>query len=298
VGALNRLTVVAALAALAVAAVIAGLLLAGGNAGQPGVTPSARLAVHTSFEPETIAFGDRIVARAVVLLDRDRVRVGTLQVSNDLAPLTLLGPAQTTRTNRGRLQVVSVSVPVACLTDPCVKRSGDTPLVLPRLRAAVEAKDGHVLHARTKWPELHVGSRVTAADLKPVRPPFRGDATPPPVTYSLSPSTLGRLLDLAAALFAAAGLGLAVFEGVLFARRPRRAPVSIGDLEAALRYVRESEERPAPDRRRALSLVARVLDRRHASLAGEARELAWSEPKPDPRELSELVSEIEREVGR
>ena len=67
-------------------------------------------------------------------------------------------------------------------------------------------------------------------------------------------------------------------------------------LERALALAREAEQRPPPDRRRALGLLARLLGPRDPRLAGAADDLAWSAPAPTSDELAELVTEVERKV--
>ena len=282
---------------VAAAAAAAAVLLAGRGGSVPGLAPAVPLAVHATFEPPTAQFGDPVTARVTVSLDRGAVRAGTLRVSRDIAPLVQLGPAKTTRSTRGRLKIVSISVPAACMTDACVARFGETSLDLPRASVSVSAADGRILRTGTAWPALRIRSRVTAADLEPVRPRFRGDDSPPAPSYRIAPATLSRLFEFLAAVLAGAGVGLAVYEAGRVVRRDRRAS-AVGELETALRLAREAEARPAPDRRRALSLVARLVEPRSRPLAGAARELAWSEPKPEPRALAELVAQIEREVAR
>jgi hypothetical protein len=142
-----------------------------------------------------------------------------------------------------------------------------------------------------------VSTRVAAADLVAAKPPFRGDTLPPPPGYRIAPDTLALALDVFAALFAAAGVGLATWLGIAFARR-RRAPRTADELELALRRTREAEARPVPERRRAVGLLARLLEARGRRLAGAASELAWSEPTPEPEALSTLVTEVERTVVR
>jgi hypothetical protein len=134
-----------------------------------------------------------------------------------------------------------------------------------------------------------VRGRVIASDLKSSLPPFKADSAPPAATYRIAPATLVTLLDVLAALFALAAIGLAARQVHLRLRRQRPQP---GALEHALRVTRQAEQRPAADRRRALALLSRTLggDRR----SGAARKLAWSEPTPEPDELEELVSEIEQ----
>jgi hypothetical protein len=101
--------------------------------------------------------------------------------------------------------------------------------------------------------------------------------------------TLVTLLDVLAALSALAGIGLVAREVYLQLRHQAPRPSA---LERALKLTRQSTRRSVADRRRALSLLGRALggDRR----SGAARRLAWSESKPEPGELEELVEEIEQ----
>ena len=69
-------------------------------------------------------------------------------------------------------------------------------------------------------------------------------------------------------------------------------------LDRALALAREAEQRPPPDRRRALGLLARLLGPRDPRLADAADDLAWSAPAPTSDALAELVTQVEREGGR
>jgi hypothetical protein len=75
--------------------------------------------------------------------------------------------------------------------------------------------------------------------------------------------------------------------------RSRRTPGDVDQLREALRYLRESEARQAPDRRRALNLLARVLERRGHEHASASSSLAWSRPAPTPERAAELAAQIE-----
>ena len=75
----------------------------------------------------------------------------------------------------------------------------------------------------------------------------------------------------------------------------RVAPVD--EFARAVRLAREAGARPDPDRRRALGLLARLLDDRDRRLAESARDLAWAEPAPDREALAALVVDVEREVS-
>jgi hypothetical protein len=82
-------------------------------------------------------------------------------------------------------------------------------------------------------------------------------------------------------------------------RRERAAWAEpLTELERALALARDAESRSAPDRRRALALLERLLRPRDERLAREARDLAWSSPPPGVEELDELVSEVESKVNR
>jgi hypothetical protein len=182
-----------------------------------------------------------------------------------------------------------------CIFDECVGKGGRKLVTLPDV--TVTSPGGDVV-AKAPWPRLDVRGRVVAADLQPTEPPLKADVTAPPVDYRVAPSTLARLLTVLAALLAAGGVALAgrQLAAILRARAAWAEPLT--ELEQALALAREAESRPAPDRRRALALLERLLRPRDEQLAREARNLAWSSPPPGAEELDELVSEVESKVGR
>ncbi|MDX6580744.1 MAG: hypothetical protein QOJ47_2293 [Gaiellales bacterium] len=173
--------------------------------------------------------------------------------------------------------------------------SGDATLTLSPVKATVATLVGETLAAKATWPVLHVQGRVTKADLGRSRPPFRADTTPAPPSYRVAPSTLAWLLYSAAVVLALAGAVVAVREVRVRTRRRRGEP-TVDELERALRLAREAESRPPSDRRRALGLLARVLDPRNRRLSGTASELAWAEPEPERAALATFVADVEREV--
>jgi hypothetical protein len=268
----------------------AGILALSHSVSTPAIAPTAPVEVAANFDSAFVQFGDRITARVVVALDTRLVRTQTLRITDDLAPLTQLGPARTSRSTQGNLELVTVAVPVACITAPCVASSGKARVSLPLVQASALGRGGRTAHASAHWPALSVRGRVTKSDLAPSTPPFEADTAPPAATYRIAPATLPTLLDVLAALFAFSAIGLAAREVHMRLRRQRPRP---GALEHALRLTRQAERRPAADRRRALALLSRALGGdRHS---GAARRLAWSETTPEPDELEELVSEIEQQ---
>jgi hypothetical protein len=280
--------------------IIAGCILAGLGAAvgvlalshsvsPPAIAPAAPVEVAASFDHAFVQFGDRITAKVVVALDMRRVQTQTRRIADDLAPLTQLGAARTSRSTHGRLELVTFTVPVACLTAPCVADTGQAMVHLPLVRASVLELGARAAHASVRWPKLLVRGRVTAADLKPSTPPFKADTAPLAAAYRIAPATLDTLLNVLAVLCALSAVGL-VGRGIHL--RLRRRESRAGALERALELTRQAEQRPVEDRRRALSLLGRALggDRRSRAV----RRLAWSEPAPESGELEEFVRDIEQ----
>jgi hypothetical protein len=283
------LTVIAAVAVLVAAAAVAIVLLLSAGAPVAAIAPPRTIAVSAEFDPATPGFGDRIDARIVIALNRRAVRSQTLRYTYGLAPLTLLGGVRTSRFVSGDLELVSLVAPVACVTAPCVARTGVTTLGFPMVRATVLSTSGARQSVSTRWPALPIRGRLFPSDLS-ASPKFEANASPPAPSYSVSPSTMSALLDVLAALCAVGAVVLAAWQALVFVRR--RPAQEVGALERALRLAREAENLPVPHRRRAVGLLARLLGRDR--LSSTASELAWSEHKPRPDELEALVSEIER----
>jgi hypothetical protein len=72
----------------------------------------------------------------------------------------------------------------------------------------------------------------------------------------------------------------------------RRALASDDELSRAIRLAREAGTRPAPDRRRALGLLARLLHDRPQRRT--ATDLAWARPEPQPEAVEALVHDVEQ----
>jgi hypothetical protein len=276
---------------LAVAVVAAALLVfVATRAPAPNVEP---MPIRTSFEHSVVGFGDRVHARAVVVLDArfsDQARVTV-----NVAPLAQLGPTRVTRVTGNGLVALTYDIDAVCIYDECVGKGCRKLVELPDV--TVTAPGGEIV-AKAPWPKLDVRGRVVAADLQPTEPPLKANVTPPPVDYRVAPSTLANLLTVLAALLAAGGVALVGWQlaAILRARAAWAEPLT--ELEQALALAREAESRSAPDRRRALALLERLLRPRDERLAREARNLAWSSPPPEAKEVDELVSEVESKVGR
>lgn len=292
---MGTLTRVAVVAVVAMGVAVVAVLLLGHATPLRGVQPVRALTVHASFSPPAVQFGDRVIARVVVLADRDALDTSRLRVTEDVVPLTQLGAVHVTKTNRGRLAVIAYDTPAVCLSQGCLAPAGPKELRLPLARIEAPRRAGGVARATSVWPQLTVGARVVAADLKAAQPPFHADTSAPAVTYRIAPGALSRLLDIVAAVLAAAGAGFAVWQVVVLRRR--RMPDTRSALDQALALVREAESRPPEDRRRAVGLLARVLQRRDGGLAGAAGDLAWSKPVPGPDDLAAIADRVGEEVG-
>jgi hypothetical protein len=271
------------LAAAAVAAVL--VLLLAHRSSSPAAEPTAPVAVRAAFDQRVAQFGDPVTSRVVVTLDRNAVQPGSLRVTSSVAPFTPLAAATTTRTSSGALETVTITQRLACLTAPCLTRR----LTLPRVHAVVASRSGGNATATTAWRVPTFRSRVDAKDLARATPHFAVDTSPPAASYRVSPSTAATVLEIVAALAAAGAAALIALQ--LLGRRHARTE-EVDELTRALRLVREAEQRPAPDRRRALGLLARLL---HGDLGANANDLAWSAPAPEPPAVDALVSRVEQE---
>jgi hypothetical protein len=291
VGTLTRVAVVG----LLIVAAAAGLLALGRSVSSPHTGATSATTVRTSFEPPAVQFGDPLTLHIAARFDNRVVLPGTFRLTSSVAPLTQLGPTETNRTSRGHLTVVSVSIPTVCVVEACVKRPGQTRIQLPVVAGHVTGVDGRVRAVKATWPPLLIGSRILSSDLSRSSPPLRADTSAAAPTFRIAPNRLAWLLDALAVLLVAAGIWLASRQVVAIVRR-RHAAAEADQLEIALRQVRQSESRPAPDRRRALGQLARILDRRGLDLADTTNDLAWSQPAPTTEGVSELAGRIESEA--
>jgi hypothetical protein len=284
--------VTVALVAAAVAVAAAALLPL--HSGRALPAPARPIAVQASFVPAAVEFGDPVTARVVVTLATSSVRASTLHLALGVSPLTQLGQIVERRVVRGGTTVVTYELRAACLSEACISPSGRRTVTPPGVVADIARDDGGRATATGTWAPLAVAGRVAPADVAAARLPFRAAVTPPPVTYRMRPATLAALLDAAAGILAAWGVGLGA-AALLRARRRPQAGRRANELARALQLAREARTRPERDRRTAAGYVARLLGRRDAILARTAGELAWSRPGPTPDSLTELVDQVEQE---
>ena len=306
-------------AAALVAACIAALAGCGGSDSKPLLVGGKPAAVHGSLTPDVHLFGEPIVARVDVVLDRDQVSPSEVDLKTDFKPYEAVGGTDVTREDIGRFTHLRYTTLLRCLEIACIPSTfkySDVPISQtpelplfpenqqraekvmyqfpPALVTARASSQDKVL-GRVVWPPLRSLSRINWYDSSVVGQgfPFVATVTPlPETTYRISPTLLGLLL------LALAGAIVAVPVGYLVRRwRARRAPkaegAALSPLERALALVEWASRRPSVDERReALEALAHELDGEAGETAVIARAQGWSPPAPVSEEMTELASTV------
>ncbi len=231
-------------------------------------------------------FGDSF--RYVVTATVDGALVNGAGIVSDVAPFTRLGPTVDKRSTTNGVGHITVTETIACLSAACLQKRGGV-IALPKARVSA---GGEI--AAAPVVRVTVGTRVAAAAVKAANPSFRRPAALPDPTYRISPG-------VAAALLALVGIGLLLVGAVMLAaplrrsRADRRRAVEVDQRERAVRLLRESAARDAGDRRRAASLVSRVVG--EPELSRTAAGVAWSRPEPLPPDATTLADRVEHAAG-
>jgi hypothetical protein len=262
------------------AAVCAALVLA-------PAADAAPLVVRTSLDPGTVLFGAPATASVTVVADPALVDPDTIRIEADVAPFRRIDASVA---RDGRLVVQRSRI--ACVSDLCRPGDGLRPVRLPPAQVTASGPGGRVA-VSADWPPLLVAPRVPA-DAAVGEPEWRVDTRPPALTTRIAPGTLSVVLWLVAAALALGAAALVARE-VQRARTTARA-ARTSELAAALAAVRASAQAPEQERRRAVGVLAKVLERVDGDHAGTAETLAWSEPPPQPERVLALADEVEREV--
>jgi len=130
--------------------------------------------------------------------------------------------------------------------------------------------------------------RTTATQVAHPLRSFRRQTSLRPPSYRVRPGLLRALLLAAAAALVAVAV-LVAYPAVR-----RLIPEAVDErtpLQRALDLVRASLGRGGEDRRRALDVLGRALA--DDARARDALSLAWSEPEPEPKRVTELVEAVE-----
>jgi hypothetical protein len=245
----------------------------------PAASAAEALAVRAEVAPATVGFGDPFTYSVEV---RGGDAAGSVRIVADTGPFATLAPARTERDGN----VVRLVQTLACLDLDCAPQRTARRVELPRARAIGPGGSTGAAVAVS----VSVAPRVPAAAVAAPRANYRIPDELPAATTRVAPGALEAGLWVAAALLAAAALAVVALPLL----RRQRGPTRRGReraLARALRLLRESAARAAPDRRRAADLVARTLD--DDALAGEATRVAWSKREPVPDDARELAGRVE-----
>lgn len=303
---------------LGACAVVALALVAAGCAGddERAHREGQTFATRGSITPRVQLFGDEVVARVEVIVDRARFEPGRIRVAPAFEPYEIQGEPERDERELGDFSSVKWVFRLRCLSYGCLKLVGGGPsqhlpgglpnpnqsggfgerasLRLNAARVLYEKPDGGTqVLSRVTWPEMQSVSRVNFADTDVVGFGFPFEASVTPLveaSYRAPPPLLG-------GAFVAGGLALLGLSGLMIARLRRRdEPVVVEEepelspLEQALLRVEVARDGPEAERREALEALAVALDQ--GALADDARRLAWSPAEPSPEAMDDLVQAV------
>ena len=283
-----------------------------GSAAPPGGgLPAQGIEARATLDPRITLFGDTIVAHVDVLLDRLKVDPESLRVGTEFLPWEVVGQPSRVRQDSGSNTHLRTSYTLRCTGSPCAPSNTSGALEFDPARvsyAAPAAKVGDRDALSVHWPILLVYSRFAAANAEggatagaSTQNLWRADLVSfPAATYRIPPAVLLPALVVLAILLVAAGVALAVVAIPRRRKEPEPQPepepepvIVLTPLEQALELLEDASRADGTeDRRRALELVAEVLDLEHPELARAARTLAWSEDEPQVEQTSGLATRV------
>lgn len=243
--------------------------------------------VHAAVEPAAPLFGDTFAY--VVDVEVDESRVDGARIFNEVGPFTRVAPTRVTRSVANGVARITVTEKIACLTARCIPGAPGTAVAIPHARVTLDG-----VGAAGPPVVVWVRSRVSGDAVRASEPVFRRPAGLPPATVRLDPgrAQAGLALGGIVLLF----VGILVIVVPLRRWRPAAAPSDRTDpVVRAVRLLRESAARDSPDRRRAASLVSRVIG--EGDLAVDAARVAWSRGDPGPPDAATLADRVERTTG-
>jgi hypothetical protein len=254
-----------------------------------GVAHAAPPQIRADVGPSTVGVGDTVTYVVEARLEASGLDRSSVRVFADTGPFAEVGPAKTTRETRGSTVVITLEQRLACLDLACAPVDKTRRIRLPAAQVTARRSGGPEATMRAVPVTIAVEPRVSRSAVAAASPPYRQQTSLP--APSPRSGRLVALLTIATAVLLLAAVILAVL-----ALRPRRTSrPREEDLVRALRLLRESANRPAPDRRIAADLVSRLVGAAGAtSLADDAAHLAWSERAPDPAATDTLAQRAER----
>jgi hypothetical protein len=285
----RRLTLAAAAAAL-IAAAVAALVFALGNRGAERVTlPTGEdgIAVRALLAPRGVLFGDPLVARLDVVVDRERLDPETIELDTQFVPY-LVRRERRDRADYERFTRLRYRFELDCLETACVPDGIEKPIQFPQ--AIVRTEGTQVGEA--EWPLFLIGARVRETGVAAVNArEWRAAAVVRPPTYRVGPTLMTALLVvLALGLLGVATAALAVGLRAVSLKRRRR----LSALERALVVLEQAHAAGiAEEQRLALDRLADELRATGAGdLAVSARRLAWAAETPGRDRTAELSDDV------
>jgi hypothetical protein len=297
-----------AVAAVGAVSVLLAILAPRWWGGERGTFAPQRLAARSSAEPATSLFGDLVMLRADVLVDRRDVAPGSVRIEARFTPFRLVTRARRVRNLSARASRIEYEFGIQCVSLACL-RAGvrrdeggavrATPIALRRGRVVAEPRAGQPIRTTFAWPEVVVQSRLTQRVIEGGEPQVGRFPTPPRTQLIAA--------DLAGGLLLAVGALLALGGGYLLARVVRgsrvvlrlRLPSHLTPLDRAVALVRAaSDNGDEVGERKALERLSAEL-RRHGegTLAEAAGQLAWSAGPPSPVAVDDLIVSVSRSVN-
>jgi hypothetical protein len=270
--------------------------------------PPPEVTAGVVVAPREVLFGDTVMARFDVIVDRERVDPDSVRVAADFDPWEIAGTPETRRQDDGDTSYVRITYALRCVSGTCVPSGQSGRYSFRPARIAYGAPSDQNIEessVEVPLPPVRVYSRFALAnrDADPFSSPWRADTTTlPAVSYGISPGLLIAVLLAGAALAALGGLALAYVAWP----RPEPAPPPLpapplpvrvlSPLEQALELLENSlRVNGAAEQRRALEQVAEQLELSEwgdSKLAREARVLAWSEEVPPTEVTTSLAARV------
>lgn len=286
-------------------------LLAAGCAREedsPAVPLGRYVAVNRSLEPKAGFFGEPVVARVEIVVDRRKLNPARIRLKPRTFPYRPATAVDVERRDFARYTRLRYQVTLRCLYYACLPKRVDVPGIPYRDQRVTRFRAWHVYYddpatkktrhlARVWWPKRETVSNLDLSDVRVASPdtPGRVTLTPlPELGYRISPPLLAALLLFAAALLLAYPARLALRWHASRRPPPPEPPPPLPPLEQALLLVERARDRvDGDDRRKALEALAFELDADgREELAGSARRLAWSRGSPSPEAADKLVGTV------
>jgi hypothetical protein len=233
------------------------------------------MAVTATVAPARVGLGDPFTLTVDAAVPHS---AGTVQLLASPGPFEQVAAPRVSHAG-GHVRLVET---LLCVDRDCAPDATPRRVALPAPRATIGGTT-----VTGAGPVVTVVPRVPAAAVSASRAQFR---QPTAIPASTAPFGLAAGVSIVLAVLLAAAAAW------LVAAPRRKRPAAAGPLDAialplALRLLRESARRGAPDRRRAVDLVSRLAP---AESAEDATRLAWAPPEPQPPEVERLADRIEQ----